>query len=151
MPMAKTLQSLVEKITAPSPRKGMPSPRLDEAEFKQRYRQQFADPAFEAARGEIQTIAAIAWDAYANSRKSPVTRKAGPGFADPDYELSVDWLAARDAIVAAQSRHDDKSLAPRILVVNGSSRSEHTCPGEMSKSFRLADIACKTIASETPL
>lgn len=35
-----------------------------------------------------------AWDAYSHSRKSPITRKAGPGFADPDYEISVDWLAA---------------------------------------------------------
>lgn len=34
---------------APEPRKGMPSPRLKEAEFKRRYREQFNDPAFEAA------------------------------------------------------------------------------------------------------
>jgi hypothetical protein len=31
---------------APAPRKGMPSPRLDEAEFMRRYRQHFFDPAF---------------------------------------------------------------------------------------------------------
>jgi multimeric flavodoxin WrbA len=29
----------------------------------------------------------------------------------------------------------------RVLLINASSRSEHTCPGEMSKSFRLAEIA----------
>jgi hypothetical protein len=44
-----------------------------------------------------------------------VTRKAGPGFADPDYEISVDWLAAREAILAAQRRHDDADETPRIL------------------------------------
>jgi len=72
--------------------------------------------------------------AYSNSRKSPVTRKAGPDFADPDYDLAVDWLVARDAIEEAQQRHDDPNERPRILVINGSSRNEHTCPGEMSKS-----------------
>jgi hypothetical protein len=70
-----------------------------------------------------------------------VTRKAGPGFADPGYELSVDWLAAREAVLAAQRRHDDASETPRILIVNGSALSEHTCPGEMSKSWRLVKLA----------
>jgi hypothetical protein len=44
-----------------------------------------------------------AWDAYSNGRKSPLTRKAGPGFADPDYDLAADWLAARDAIRQASA------------------------------------------------
>lgn len=133
---------------APAPRRGMPSPRLSEAEFKRRYRRHFLDPAFGAVEAEIDRIAAIAWDAYSNSRKSPVTRRAGPGFADPDYELSVDWLAARDAILRAQRRHEDTARPPSILLVNGSSRSEHTCPGEMSKSFRLAGIARAAIEAE---
>jgi hypothetical protein len=30
---------------------------------------------------------------------------------------------------------------PRVLIINGSSRSEHTCPGEMSKSWRLIKLA----------
>jgi hypothetical protein len=124
--MARTPKDLAGSMTAPRPRKGMPSPRLGEAEFKRRYVAQFVDPAFDPVREEIGKIAAIAWDAYKNSRKSPTTRRAGPEFADPDYELSVDWLAARDAILAAEARHADGSLPPRILVINGSSRSEHT-------------------------
>ena len=123
------------------PRKGMPSPRLDRATFEKRYRAQFVDPAFAPLAAELDRIVAAAWDAYANSRKAPHTRRAGPGFADPDYQLSVDWLAARDAIAAAARRHADPARAPRILLVNGSSRSEHTCPGEMSKSWRLVEIA----------
>lgn len=122
------------------PRKGMPSPRLDEAEFKRRFLAQFPDPSFEPLRADLDRIAGAAWDAYKNSRKAPHTRKAGPEFADPDYDLSVDWLAAREAIRAAQARHDDRSR-PRILLINCSSRSEHTCPGEMSKSYRLIEIA----------
>ena len=57
------------------------------------YRRQFTDPAFDALGEEIERIAAVAWEAYADSRKSPVSRRAGTEFADPDYELSVDWLA----------------------------------------------------------
>jgi multimeric flavodoxin WrbA len=126
---------------APSPRKGMPSPRLDETVFKQRFRSQFQDRNFLPLTSEIEKLAQAAWDAYSHSRKSPVTRKAGPSFADPDYDLAVDWLTARDTIMAAQQQHDDAGSPRRVLLINGSSRSEHTCPGEMSKSYRLAEIA----------
>src|ERR1700709_339840 len=122
-------------------RKGMPSVELSRQEFEQRYRSRFADPAFEPLQRELDAIVNAAWDGYSNSRKAPNTRKAGPGFADPDYDLSVDWLAARESILAAQRRHDDRDEIPRILLINGSSRSEHTCPGEMSKSWRLIKLA----------
>lgn len=138
-------------IKAPSPRKGMPSPRLDEADFKRRYREQFFDPAFRAHDVVIGELADVAWHAYSESRKSPVTRKAGSEFSDPDYDLSVEWLAARDAVLAAQKRYEDQSARPTVLIVNGSSRSEHTCPGEMSKSYRLAKIAQATIEGERHL
>jgi multimeric flavodoxin WrbA len=130
-----------EQRTAPEPREGMPDVQLDEAEFKRRFRSQYADPAFDAAAAELDRIADIAWDGYQNYRKSPRTRKAGPDFADPDFDLALDWLAARDAIGKAQAEHDDPDGPPRVLIVNGSSRSEHTCPGEMSKSWRLTEIA----------
>ena len=129
-------------------RKGMPSPHLPEAEFKTRYRQQFVDPAFGAVQGELEKITDIAWQAYSESRKSPITRKAGPEFADPDYDLAFDWLNARKAIGDAQERYDDEAVPVRILLINASSRSEHICPGEMSKSFRLVEIARKTIEDE---
>ena len=131
-----------------TPRKGMPSPELDRNEFTRRYRDQFFDPAFRPLDAEIDRIAAVAWSAYHDSRKSPVTRKARDGFADPGYELSVEWLAARDAVAAAQRRHDDPGATPRILLVNGSSRSEHTCPGEQSKSYRLVELARDVIEAE---
>src|SRR5205823_13858462 len=61
-------------------------------------------------------------------------------------DLSVDWLAAREAIKQAQQRHDDPHGPARILLIVGSSRSEHTCPGESSKSYRLAQIARDILA-----
>ncbi|PKA42233.1 NADPH-dependent FMN reductase [Rhizobium sullae] len=128
------------------PRKGSPSPRLREAEFKKRFLNQFQDKAYGPLGRELNSIASAAWDAYLNSRKSPNTRKAGPEFSDPDYDLSVDWLNARDAIRAARVRHDNANGPLRILLINGSSRSEHTCPGEFSKSFRMVEIAQEIFA-----
>ena len=83
----------------------------------------------------------IAWDGYHNARKSPVTRKAGPEFADPHYDLSVDWLATRDAIRLSQTRHDDPASRSRVLLICGAARNDKTCPGEMSKSYRLIEMA----------
>lgn len=123
------------------PRKEMPPVKLGRQEFTRRYLQQFVDPGFDAVRNQLDEIAAIAWDAYANSRKAPVTQKAGPGYADPDYDLSVDWLYAKAAIEEAQRRYESSDRRPRILLINGSSRSEHTCPGETSKSWRLMKMA----------
>ena len=119
----------------------MPSPRLDEAEFKRRFLEQYIDPAFDGLSAQLELVAAAAWDAYAHARKSPRVTKAGSDFADPDYELSVDWLKVKRAILDAESRHGDDTRPSRILLINCSSRSEHTCPGEMSKSWRLLEIA----------
>jgi multimeric flavodoxin WrbA len=126
----------------------MPSPRLSKTEFKKRLLDQFIDPAFAPLADELGRIADAAWDAYANSRKAPRTRKAGPGFADPEYDLATDWLDARAAIRNAGVRHADPSGPARILLVNCSSRSEHICPGEMSKSWRLAELAREVFAAE---
>jgi hypothetical protein len=108
---------------------------------------QFSDPAFDVLDAELDRIANTAWDAYAHSRKSPRTRKAGPEFANPAYGLAIDWIEAREAVKAAQDQHEDANSPNRILLINGSSRSEHTCPGEMSKSYRLANIAREVFAN----
>jgi multimeric flavodoxin WrbA len=126
-------------------RKGMPSVQLDKQEFKKRFLAKFYDPEFEKLKPELDKIADTAWKGYDDYNKSPRTRKAGEGFADPNYDLSVEWLQARADIHAAESRHKDPKSLPRILLINGSSRSEHTCPGEMSKTYRLVTIAKETI------
>ncbi len=130
---------------APTPyagvRKGQGSTHLNKAAFAARFRQHFHDPAFDAAAGEIARLTEIAWDGYDRYRKAPRTRKAGAGYADPDYDLSLDWIAARDAIEAAQKRQRDAGSPSRILGICGSPRSDETCPGEMSKTFRLIQLA----------
>jgi multimeric flavodoxin WrbA len=133
-------------MTEPTPRKGMPSPGLSEGEFRTRFLKQFQDPAFGPLASELDKIVTAAWDAYDQGRKAPRTRKAGSEFSDPNYDLSIDWLKARAAIADAQRRHTDHTR-PHILLINCSSRSEHTCPGEMSKSYRLVEIAREVFAA----
>src|SRR5882757_1782158 len=103
---------VVTRMPDPEIRKGMPSVKLTREEFSRRYRSRYADPVFKALDREIEAIIAAAWDAYNHSRKSPHTRKAGPGFSDPDYEIAVDWLDARDSILKAQRCHDDAGEIP---------------------------------------
>ncbi|MEA2824966.1 MAG: hypothetical protein QOF03_1448 [Alphaproteobacteria bacterium] len=111
-------------------RKGMPPRKLSHDAFVERFLAQYRDAAFDNLYRELIEVAEAAWDAYADSRKAPVTRKAGAGFADPDYEIAVDWLEARAAIQRAQERFEDREGPVRLLLINGSSRTEHTCPGE---------------------
>ncbi len=123
------------------PRKGMPRVELTRDEFLRRYMQQYVDPAFDPLRAELDKIAEVAWDGYIEGRKAPFTRKAGAGYADPEYDLSADWVEARRRIDEARGGFETKDRPPRILIVNGSPRSENTCPGEMSKTWRLTEIA----------
>jgi hypothetical protein len=122
-------------------RKGMPSTRISREEFDRRMRSRLVDPAFDPLQDEIAKLIDAAWDGYSNARKAPQTRKAGRGYADPDYDLAADWIAARNAIDEAQKRHDEPARVKRVLLINGSSRSDQTCPGEISKTYRLYKIA----------
>jgi multimeric flavodoxin WrbA len=85
----------------------------------------------------------VAWENYSNRRKAPLTVKAGPEFTDPDYDLSQEWLALRNRLREAQNQH--RVVPSRILVINASPRNEHTCPSEVSKSFRVAQHAIETL------
>ncbi len=129
-------------------RKGMPSVQLTRQEFEKRFRSRFYDPAFQAVDGEIQRLLELAWEGYDKYRKSPRGRRAGRGFADPNLRLPVEWLETRKAIRRAEMRHRSRRSRSRILLVNGSSRSDQSCPGEMSKTFRLVAMAREVIEKE---
>jgi multimeric flavodoxin WrbA len=122
-------------------RKGQGDTKLSREEFTKRFRRRFYDPAFDSLTAEIERLAGVAWDGYINARKSPRTRKAGAEFADPAYDLSIEWLQTREAIRAAERAYQDATARRRALLICGSSRSDETCPGEMSKTFRLTQIA----------
>src|SRR3954451_3647524 len=126
---------------SPRVRTGQTPTKLSKQEFLLRWRQNFYDPAFEKADAELTKIGEIAWEAYADSRKSPRTRKAGSGFADPEFELSIEWLGARQKIIDAQKRHDSAEAPSRVLLICASPRTDQTCPSEMSKTFLLTKAA----------
>ena len=119
----------------------MPSVELDRGEFERRFRRRHDDPLFDDIDGALRMVIDAAWQSYSANHKSPRTRKAGPEFADPDYDLSIDWLAARDAIRVAEMQNRDTTLPAKILVINGSARTNQSCPGETSKTYRLAKLA----------
>ena len=125
----------------PRVRSGNPDVKLTREEFERRIGERFYDPAFDAVRSQIDEVIGVAWDGYNEYRKSPRTRKAGPGFADPEFELPIEWLEARQAIHEAQRAHDDPKSPRRVLLVSGAARSNQTCPGETSKTLRLVERA----------
>ncbi|HET9220080.1 MAG TPA: flavodoxin family protein [Terriglobia bacterium] len=129
----------------PKVRKGQGDTRLSQEEFVRRLRERFYDPLFDAVQPEIERILEVAWKAYEQGFKSPRYRKAGPGFADPDFELGIEWLETRERIQKAQAEYEDSNRPSRILLICGASRHDQTCPGEMSKTFRMVQLAREEI------
>ena len=129
-------------------RRGMPNVQLTRKEFDARFRDRFFDPSFDVAEDELRKIIDLAWDGYDEYRKNPRTRIAGKQFADPKAELPVEWLATRRAIQEAERRQRNRKSKSRVLLINGSSRSDQSCPGEMSKTFRLISIAKRIIEGQ---
>ena len=122
-------------------RKGQTSFPMTREEFHARYQQFYFDPDFDDERDAIGRLEEIAWQNYLKSRKAPRTTKAGPGFADPEYKLSDEWRATRDALLKAEAKQKDPATKSRVLVIAGSSRNDGSCPGEISKTFRLVQTA----------
>jgi multimeric flavodoxin WrbA len=122
-------------------RKGQGSTKLTKEEFKRRLKERFYDPAFDAVSAEIDRIADAAWVNYDEYHKSPRTRPAGPEFAHPEYELPVEWLETRARIKEAEAQQRKPGGPSRLLLICASPRTDDTCPGEMSKTFRLTQIA----------
>ncbi len=121
-------------------RKGQAPAQLERAQFSARFRATFVDPAFRAEDPSIARLEEIAWQAYEEGRKAPFTQKAGAGYADPDYDLSTEWIATKGRIEEATVRQGDPSTPSRVLLVCGSARNDGTCPGEMSKTWRLLGL-----------
>ena len=124
---------------------GQAPAQLERAEFGIRFRASFVDPAFRSEENSIARLEEIAWQGYAAGRKAPFTQKAGAGYADPDYDLSIEWVATKQRIDEAQRLWSDPTSRSRVLLVCGSARNDGTCPGEMSKTFRLLALARETL------
>lgn len=126
-------------------RTGQAPNKLTRHEFSLRFRASFADPAFTVEDHAISRIEKIAWDAYIEGRKAPITEQAGIGYADPSYKLSSEWVATKRKLDEAQLHWADQSNPSRVLLICGSARNDGTCPSEISKTFRLLEIAKETL------
>ena len=129
-------------------RKGQAPAKLNRDEFHLVFSRDFYDPAYQAVAQELASVEEVAWKAYVDARKAPVTVKAGPGFADPDYDLSIEWKEAHDRLLAAEARQKDPATPTRILLINGAARNDGSCPGEISKTWRLAKLCEEVLAAE---
>src|SRR5258706_787878 len=124
--------------------KGDQNCTIDGAAFRERFYQKFHDPMYDDVATELEKVFEVTWQNYMGYRKSPRTQKAGTEFHEPDSLLPMEWLETRRAIHEAQRRQSDPASPSRILIINGSARSDQTCPGGGSKTDRLAKNARET-------
>ncbi len=129
-------------------RTGQAPPELSRAVFAQRFQARFTDPAFAPESDALARLEAIAWDALQQGRKAPSTKAAGRGFADGSYQISTEWLHTRQRLRAAQKAWQQPATPSRVLLVCGSARNDGTCPGEMSKTWRLTQIAATVLKAQ---
>jgi multimeric flavodoxin WrbA len=132
-------------INIPAVRKGQAPAVLSRKQFHERFMQSFMDPAFKPEANALARVETLAWEAYVEGRKAPVTRKAGAGYADPDYHLSVEWLDTKKRLEKANAVWKKKTSPSRVLLICGSARNDGTCPGEISKTWRLTNTAKTTL------
>ena len=126
-------------------RKGQAADKLSRETFRVRFFEKFKDPAFNVEASALERIEGIAWDGYTHHRKAPLTHPAGRGFADPSYDLSDEWRATSKAIRAAERQQKDPASRSRVLVISGGDRNDGTCPGEISKTWRLSRLVIDTL------
>ena len=130
------------------PRKGQAPAPLGRNEFHLKFSRSFMDPAFVEVKDALAKVEEIAWDNYIEGHKAPMTVKAGGEFADPDYDLSIEWKATRDQLLAAEAKQKNPATPSRVLLICGAARNDGTCPGEISKTFRMTEMAKQVLEAE---
>ena len=116
---------------------------LTREEFRKRFFERFYDPAFDSVKAELEKICEISWDGYIKYRKSPRSQAAGAEFSDPAVQAAGRVAADTPGNQGCRTKQKDSKTQSRILIVSGSTRSEHSCPGEVSKTRRLAGHAAQ--------
>jgi len=85
-------------------RKGQVTEKMSREAFRQRFMARFYDPAFRAEDASLARVEDIAWKAYSEGRKSPLTEKAEQEFADPDYDLSNGVMPVNESRLRSANR-----------------------------------------------
>jgi len=130
-----------------SPRKGQAPAKLERNEFHREFQQSFMDPAFDAVRDSLIKVEEVAWNNYQDSHKAPFTEKAGEAFFNPDYDLSIEWNSTRKRLALAEAQQKNPGSPSRVLLICGSARNDGSCPGEISKTWRLTVLAQQVLES----
>ena len=130
------------------PRTGQAPPPLGRDEFHLEFRRSFADPSFNQVKEALAQVEQIAWTNYIEGHKAPLKEKAGPTFADPDYDMSVEWKASSKRLAELDLLQKNPQTPSRALLVCSSARNDGSCPGEMSKTWRLTHIAQEILAAQ---
>ena len=137
--------------------------RLERTEFGVRFRASFVDPAFRAEDRSIAKLEEIAWQAYAEGRKAPFTQDAGAGYADPGYQLSIEWVATRKRIDDAQRTFPGNracGIDPRDCSITRRARgrpresfvsfSSRKCAGAPTRSAHSSNLRSMAASSGAP-
>jgi multimeric flavodoxin WrbA len=135
------------RTALPTVRKGQQQWPQSRTEFDSHFDERFFNTEFAGERQALGRLRELAWQHYKGYDKSPRRRAAGRGFAEPSYELPVQWLDTRRAIRQAARTQRSSRSRDRILLICASSRNDKTCPGEMSKTYRLTRMAEQTLAA----
>ena len=131
-----------------SPRKGQAPPPLGRDEFHLQFHRSFIDPAFNEVKEALSKVEQVAWVNYQEGHKSPLTEKAGEGFFDPNYDLSAEWKATSRHLAELDQQQKDPQTPSRVLLVCGSARNDGSCPGEISKTWRLTLLAQEVLRAQ---
>ena len=130
------------------PRTGQAPKPLGRHEFHLKFQQSFVDPAFHEVKEALSQVEQVAWVNYDEGHKSPITEKAGADFADPDYELSVEWKDSSKRLAELDILQKDSLTPSRVLLICGSARNDGSCPGEISKTWRLTVMAQEILQAQ---
>ena len=115
--------------------KGQVADYITRDEFRRRFEANFFDPAFAGRARRDQAARGDRLGRLQDGRKAPITQKAGKGFADPDYDLSVEWMATRDRLLRIEAHGQSAKAKSRVLVICGSPRNDGTCPARCRRPF----------------
>lgn len=130
------------------PRTGQAPPPLGRDEFHLQFQRSFLDPAFNEVKDALAKVEQVAWVNYVDGHKAPITEKAGSGFADPDYDLSAEWKASSKRLGELETRQKNRQTPSRVLLICGSARNDGSCPGEISKTWRLTVLAQEILQAQ---
>ncbi len=93
------------------------------------------------SRARLARVIDVAWHELPRLSQEPADAARRSRVRRSGLRTAVEWLEARDHILEAQRRYDDPGARSRILLIAGAARHDQTCPGEMSKTFRLVELA----------